>query len=197
MAFALYKILSPAPQEYEYVLDTVERGDVNRVVSASGKVRALNTINVGAEVSGQVTQVFVDYNSPVKKGQLLALIDPTRVQARVQQGQAQLSLARAGLQQAEANVAKAENDFLIQQRNYARRKSLAGNGFVSKADLDTADAQLSAARTAVSGQQGASVERARADQSGKRRIIVRAARPVADSDHRPLERRHHQQACRA
>lgn len=149
-AFAFYKILSPAPHEYEYVLDTVERGDVNRVVSASGKVRALNTINVGAEVSGQVTQVFVDYNSPVRKGQLLALIDPTRVQARVQQGQAQLSLARAGLQQAEANVAKAENDFLIQQRNYARRKSLASNGFVSKADLDTADAQLSAARTAVS-----------------------------------------------
>lgn len=148
--FLLYKILSPAPHEYEYVLDTVERGDVNRVVSASGKVRALNTINVGAEVSGQITQVFVDYNSPVKKGQLLAVIDPTRVQARVQQSQAQLALARAGLQQAEANVAKADNDLLIQQRNYARRKSLAGNGFVSKADLDAADAQLGAARAAAS-----------------------------------------------
>jgi HlyD family secretion protein len=146
----LYNILSPASHDYEYVLDTVERGDVNRVVSASGKVRALNTINVGAEVSGQVTQVFVDYNSPVRKGQLLALIDPTRVQARVQQGQAQLALARAGLQQAQANVAKADNDLLIQQRNFTRRKSLAGNGFVSKADLDAADAQLSAARAAAS-----------------------------------------------
>lgn len=149
-AFLLYKTLSPAPRDYEYVLATAERGDVDRVVSASGKVRALNTINVGAEVSGQVTQVFVDYNSPVKKGQLLALIDPTRVQARVQQGQAQLELARAGLRQAEANVAKADNDLLIQQRNYARRKSLAGNGFVSKADLDAADAQLGAARAAAS-----------------------------------------------
>ncbi|MBW8295748.1 efflux RND transporter periplasmic adaptor subunit [Sphingopyxis sp.] len=146
----LYNILSPASRDYEYVLDTVERGDVNRVVSASGKVRALNTINVGAEVSGQVTQVFVDYNSPVRKGQLLALIDPTRVQARVQQGEAQLALARAGLQQAQANVAKADNDLLIQQRNFTRRKSLAGNGFVSKADLDAADAQLSAARAAAS-----------------------------------------------
>ena len=64
----LYKTLSPTPHEYEYVLDTAERGDVNRVVSASGKVRALNTINVGAEVSGQVTEVYVDYNSPVRKG---------------------------------------------------------------------------------------------------------------------------------
>ena len=146
----LYKSLSPTPHEYEYVLDTAERGDVNRVVSASGKVRALNTINVGAEVSGQVTEVYVDYNSPVRKGQLLALIDPTRVQARVQQGEAQLALARAGLQQAQANVAKADNDLLIQQRNYARRKSLAGNGFVSKADLDAADAQLSGARAAAS-----------------------------------------------
>jgi len=149
-AFLLYKILSPTPRDYEYVLATAERGDVDRVVSASGKVRALNTINVGAEVSGQVTQVFVDYNSPVKKGQLLALIEPTRVQARVQQGQAQLELARAGLRQAEANVAKADNDLLIQQRNYARRKALAGNGFVSKADLDAADAQLGAARAAAS-----------------------------------------------
>lgn len=145
----LYKIFSPTPHDYEYVTETVARGDVNRTVSASGKVRALNTINVGAEVSGQITRVTVDFNSPVQKGQLLAVIDPTRVQARVQQGQAQLSLARAALQQAEANVAKARNDLVIQQRNYARRQSLAGDGFVSKADLDTADAQLSAARTAV------------------------------------------------
>ncbi len=145
----LYKILSPTPHDYEYVVETVARGDVNRVVSASGKVRALNTINVGAEVSGQVTQVTVDYNSPVRKGQLLAVIDPTRVQARVTQGQAQLALARAGLQQAEANVAKARNDLVIQQRNYDRRKSLAGSGFVSKSDLDAADTQLNAARTAV------------------------------------------------
>ena len=149
-SFLLYKILSPASHDYEYILETVERGDVNRVVSASGKVRALNTINVGAEVSGQVTQVFVDFNSLVKKGQLLALIDPTRVEARVQQSQAQLALARAGLLQAQANVAKADNDLLIQQRNYARRKSLAGKGFVSKADLEAADAQLSAARAAAS-----------------------------------------------
>lgn len=148
--FILYKLVSPTPHDYAYVTDTVERGDVNRIVSASGKVRALNTINVGAEVSGQVTRVNVDFNSPVQRGQLLAVIDPTRVQARVQQGQAQLALARAGLQQAEANVAKARNDFLIQQRNYARRNALAGKGFVSKSDLDTADAQLSAARTAVS-----------------------------------------------
>lgn len=145
----LYKIFSPTPHDYEYIVETVQRGDVNRVVSASGKVRALNTINVGAEVSGQVTQVTVDYNAPVRKGQLLAVIDPTRVQARVTQGQAQLALARAGLQQAEANVAKARNDLVIQQRNYDRRKSLATSGFVSKSDLDTADAQLSAARTAV------------------------------------------------
>jgi len=146
----LYKMLSPTPHDYEYVVDTVELSDVNRTVSASGKVRALNTINVGAEVSGQVIRVYVDYNSPVQKGQLLAEIDPTRVRARVQQGQAQLALARAGLQQAQANLAKARNDLLIQQRNYERRKALANSGFVSKADLDTADAQLSAARTAVS-----------------------------------------------
>ncbi|NJM51373.1 MAG: biotin/lipoyl-binding protein [Sphingomonadales bacterium] len=106
LLFILYNIIKPEQPEYEYLTEAVVKGDIVRNVSASGKVRALNTINVGAEVSGQITQVFVDYNSPVTKGQVLAVIDPTRVGAQVNQGQAQVALAQAGLQQAQANAQK-------------------------------------------------------------------------------------------
>jgi len=107
--FVVYQLFRPTPHEYEYVSETVTRGEVFRKVSASGKVRALNTIKVGTEVSGQVTKVYVDFNTPVKAGQILAEIDPTRVRARVQQSEAQVALARAGLQQTVANVARAQS----------------------------------------------------------------------------------------
>ncbi len=145
----LWSALSPKPAEYEYVTEAVERGDVVRSVSASGKLRALNTIKVGAEVSGQITDVYVDFNSPVTKGQVLAVIDPTRVNAQVNQVEAQVSLAQASLQQAQANVARAQTDLVLQEREYNRRNALAAKGFVSKAALDVAAGQVNAARNAV------------------------------------------------
>lgn len=148
-SFIIWQIIKPRTLEYEYTTEKASRGDVNRVVSASGKLRALNTINVGSEVSGQVTNVYVDFNSQVTAGQVLAEIDPTRARARVQQSRAQVSLTQATLQQAQANVARARNDVVIQQRDYNRRSTLAKQGFLSKAALDTADAQLNAAKTTL------------------------------------------------
>jgi HlyD family secretion protein len=148
-AMILWSAFAPKPAEYEYVTEAVERGDVVRSVSASGKLRALNTIKVGAEVSGQITQVFVDFNSPVTKGQVLAVIDPTRVNAQVNQVEAQVSLAQASLQQAQANVARAQTDLVLQEREYNRRNALAEKGFVSKAALDVAAGQVNAARNAL------------------------------------------------
>jgi HlyD family secretion protein len=148
-ATILWSALSPKPAEYEYVTRAAERGDVVRSVSASGKLRALNTIKVGAEVSGQITDVFVDFNSPVTKGQVLAVIDPTRVNAQVNQVEAQVSVAQAALAQTRANVARAQTDLVLQEREYNRRKALAAKGFLSKAALDVAAGQLNAARNAV------------------------------------------------
>ncbi len=145
----LYSVLWPSAPEYEYISEPVTRGEVLRKVSASGKVRALNTIKVGTEVSGQVTKVYVDFNSPVKAGQVLAEIDSTRVRARVQQSEAQVALARAGLQQTVANVARARSELEIQGRDFARQKALAERGFVSKAGLDIAQSKLNSARNAL------------------------------------------------
>ncbi|GAA0484356.1 efflux RND transporter periplasmic adaptor subunit [Parasphingorhabdus litoris] len=146
----LYKLIVPAAQSYEYVAEPVSRGSVARVVSASGKLRALNTINVGSEISGQVTDVYVDFNSPVTAGQVLARIDPTRIQARVTQARAQVASAQATLAQAEASIIRAQTDFEVQSREFERQKQLADKGFVSKAGIDQARNALANARAALS-----------------------------------------------
>jgi HlyD family secretion protein len=146
LAFAVYKLVTPTKPAYEYVAVPAERGEVTRVVSASGKIRALNTIKVGAEISGQVSRVFVDYNSQVVAGQPLAEIDPTRVRARVDQAEAQVDLARAALAQAEAALARGRTDIEIQSRDFARRQELSKRGFTSKSGLDQSANAVAAAR---------------------------------------------------
>jgi HlyD family secretion protein len=149
LLFALYKIFAPSPPDYEYVTAQADRGEVVRIVSASGKLRALNTFKVGSEVSGQVTAVYVDFNTPVRAGQVLAVIDATRPRARVAQTGAQVGVAQAGLAQAQAAIARARTDVEIQEREYARRKQLVERGFISKASIDQAQNNLSTARAAL------------------------------------------------
>lgn len=149
LLFIVYRVVRPTPPDYEYTSEAVTRGEVVRKVSASGKVRALNTIKVGAEVSGQITKVYVDFNSRVRAGQVLAEIDPTRVRARVEQSEAQVAVARANLQQTAANVSRARSELEIQERDFARQKALAERGFVSKAGLDIAQSKLNSARNAL------------------------------------------------
>ena len=145
-----WRLLSPSERDYEYVIEEVSEGEVVRVVSASGTLRALNTTNVGAEVSGQVTAVHVDFNSTVERGQLLAQIDPTRPRARVTQARAQVDLARASLAQAQASIVRSSTDVEVQTREFERQSELASNGFVSAAGLDQAENALVAARAALS-----------------------------------------------
>ena len=149
LGLVIYKLVAPAKPTYEYVSEPAQRGDVTRVVSASGKIRALNTIKVGSEISGQVSRVFVDYNSRVTAGQPLAEIDPTRVAARVTQAEAQVDLARAALAQAEAALARSRTDIEIQNRDYARREELTKRGFTSKTGLDQSANAVAAARGSV------------------------------------------------
>ena len=134
---------------YEYVEEEVSSGEVSRLVSASGTLRALNTINVGSEVSGLITSVYVDFNSPVTKGQLLAEIDSTRPRAQVEQSRAQVDLARASLAQAEAAISSGLVDVEVQTREYERRVELQKKGFVSSASLDQAQNALVTAKASL------------------------------------------------
>jgi len=149
IALLAWLFLSPETPEYEYVAGAASRGEVVRKVTASGKLRALNTIKVGAEVSGQITAVYVDFNTPVRAGQVLAEIDPTRFLARVQQAQAQVNLVRANLLQAEAAAARARVDLTTQQRDFERNKVLSARDFVSDARLDNSANLVAAARATL------------------------------------------------
>lgn len=133
----------------------VSRGDLRATVTATGTVAAVTTVLVGTQVSGTVKQLFVDYNSPVKKGQLLAQIDPALPEAKVAQ-------TRANLQAAAANVEKAEVALTDADRTLERNRTLYARNFIARSDLDTADtnrlsalAQLNVARAQVEQQKAA------------------------------------------
>lgn len=87
-----------------YETAKVTRGDLELTISANGTLQALNTVEVGAEVSGRVTQVLVDFNDKVTKGQLLAVIDPEQPQAAVDEAAANVAASQASIAQAKATV---------------------------------------------------------------------------------------------
>ncbi|MEO8216275.1 MAG: efflux RND transporter periplasmic adaptor subunit [Acidobacteriota bacterium] len=100
----------------------VDRGVITQSVTATGSLSAFTTVQVGSQVSGVISALYADFNSPVKKGQLLAEIDPTPFQAQVEQKQAQLRKAVVDLQNAKINL--------------TRQERLVAAGIVARADLD-------------------------------------------------------------
>jgi HlyD family secretion protein len=131
-----------AEKPAQYTTEEVSRGDITRVVSATGTIQAVNTVTVGSQVSGTISRIYVDYNSPVKKGQLIAEIDPTLLLAQSQQAEAELAQSRASLAEASASLREAE-------REYARQKTLFASDFVAKSGLDSAETALATARARV------------------------------------------------
>jgi HlyD family secretion protein len=132
----------------------VEQGDVVAKVTATGTVSALVTVQVGSQVSGRVAALYADFNSKVKKGQLIAKIDPELFDAAVEQ-------ARANETAAQANVAKAQAQAEDAARQAARSKALVDQQLVAAADYDTAQSNAAAAQAQVKAAQGA-VAQARA-----------------------------------
>ncbi len=121
-----------------YRTASVERGDLTRSVSASGTVQALVTVQVGSQVSGLVKEVFVDFNSPVKKGQTLAIIDQQTFQSAVRQAQADVGASAATLDQQKAALLQAKAQAQVDLANYNRTKYLADKGIASPQALDGA-----------------------------------------------------------
>jgi len=120
----------------------VDRGRIVARVTATGILSALVTVQVGSQVSGRVQQLFVDFNSPVKKGQIIAKIDPQLFQASLEQARANFAAAEGTLLKAKVMANQAEIDFKRQQ-NLAERK------LVAPADFDTAKSNLEAAKAQV------------------------------------------------
>ncbi|MFT3761836.1 MAG: efflux RND transporter periplasmic adaptor subunit [Pseudoxanthomonas sp.] len=135
-----------AGEEGAFRTATVEQGDIRVAISSTGTLSAISTVTVGSQISGQVTEVLVDYNSPVKKGDVLARIDPSTYQAQFEQGSAQIASAQASLRQARATLKNAELD-------YQRKAELGQQKLVAQSDVDLARAALDQARAQVNSAQ--------------------------------------------
>lgn len=113
----------------EYTTAPIRRATITKVIEASGTINPVQTATVGAQVSGKITAVYVDFNSPVKKGQLLAEIDTSLFQASVDQ-------QRANIQNAKAQLRKLEATTNYDKLMYERYSNLLKKGYVSKAEVD-------------------------------------------------------------
>ena len=115
-----------------YETRKLKRCTITQVVEASGTINPVNTVSVGSTVSGLIESIYVDFNSQVKKGQLLAQIDPRTFQATVEQ-------QRASVANAEANVARMEAVTEMARKTYVRYKNLYAKNFIAKSELDQAE----------------------------------------------------------
>jgi HlyD family secretion protein len=110
----------------------VTKGNIRATVTATGTLNAVTTVLVGTQVSGTIKQIHADFNSRVKKGQLIAEIDPAQFEAQVEQARANLLAAKANVEKAKATLADA-------QRSRQRNRELFSRQLVARSDLDTAE----------------------------------------------------------
>ena len=122
--------------DVQYRTAKIERGPLSATVSASGAVNPVTQVSVGTQVSGQIKDLYVDFNSEVKAGQLIAVIDPETFEYRVRQAQADVDAARAAVLTAQANAAssragisRAQSDLTEAQRTHERNQSLQAQGW--------------------------------------------------------------------
>lgn len=132
----------------EYVIETavVETGEVAQIVSASGAVRALTTVEVGSQVSGQITELNADFNSEVRAGDIIARIDPQTFETRVASAKADVESARANLAVQAANIASAEANFAQAERDFARGQALYSADAVAQSVLEDNERALAVAK---------------------------------------------------
>jgi HlyD family secretion protein len=149
-----YFFLRSRAPEFTYRTVPVERGRVVARVTATGTLSAYVTVLVGSQVSGRVSQINVDFNSPVKKGQLIAKIDPQIFEAALAQ-------SRANLFAAQGNLTKARAQAIDAGRQLARSRSLQAEGIVAQVDLDAAETNEAVAKAQIEAAKGA-MEQARA-----------------------------------
>jgi HlyD family secretion protein len=143
-------------EKVQYFTAKVERGDIRDVVEATGTINAVTTVQVGSQVSGTISDLYADFNSHVKKGQVIARIEPSLFEGALLQARADLENARANLSASNANLEKAKASAYQMQQDYQRTANLAKEGVMSqqqldlaKANSDSAAAQVSAAQAAV------------------------------------------------
>ena len=164
-----YKTFKPKETTPNYLTATAEIGDIENNVMASGKVKALNTVDVGAQVSGEVTRLFVEVGDEVQKGDLIAQIDQvtqknnlSNEQASLEQSEAALQSARAeslsreaSLKSAQADLASRQAELKQAQADFSRLQGLLSIDAISQQDYDTQATKVATAQAAVANARAA------------------------------------------
>jgi HlyD family secretion protein len=134
----------------QYFTTKADRGDIREVVEATGTINAVTTVQVGSQVSGTISRLNADFNSRVKKGQVVAQIDPSLFEGALLQAKADLANAKANLVASQANLEKAQATAVQTKADYERTSGLAKEGVMSQQQLDLAKANADSADAAVS-----------------------------------------------
>ena len=174
-----------------YVTARVDRGDIDSTVTTTGNLNAVITVQVGSQVSGNIIALHADFNTKVKKGQLVAEIDPAPFKAAVEQANATLNAAKAAVVSAGASLAKSRSDLASAEANVAsqkanlvkaqstvqftrvandRRKDLVKTGSTSQEDADTAQANYEQAIASLDAAQAA-IHAAEASAESARKAV--------------------------
>jgi len=145
--------LRPSGEAERYRFAKVERGPIEVAIAANGTVNAVSTVQVSAPIPGQVKEIYADFNTPVKKGQVLARLDATGYELRVSQARADVDAAqgavgalRSGLEAEQADLGRASAAVAAAERDVERKRGLADKGFISPAELAKSRGALEAAR---------------------------------------------------
>ena len=147
---------SGSTEAVQYRTGKIERGALTAAVAATGAVSPVSQVTVGTQVSGQIKDILVDFNSEVKAGQLIAVIDPETFEYRVRSAQADVDAARATVLTAQANVvasraqvSSAKTDLTEARRTHERNLMLVDKGFIAQSESDKSNALVNTTLEAV------------------------------------------------
>ncbi len=140
-----------APAAPQYKTAVVKRGDIVDIVEASGPINPVNTTEVGALVSGEILKIYVDYNTEVKKGDLMAVIDQTQILASLEEAKARLSSAKESLSSADVS-------YRLAKKNYERYQALYEKEYVSKVNLEEYELAYVNAKSSLNAAQASVVQ---------------------------------------
>jgi HlyD family secretion protein len=144
-----------AGPEIGAVTSPITRGDIVDAVSTTGTLQPVTTVQIGSQVSGNISYLGADFNSIVKQGQIIAKLDPSLLQAQLEQSRANVLRSQADVAQSEANLAKARVALLDAQQKYGRAKQLETKGLQPQADLDAAKIAVDSAQSSLQSAEAA------------------------------------------
>lgn len=170
-----------AADAVQYRTAKLERGPLQASVAASGAVNPVTQVSVGTQVSGQIKDIYVDFNSEVKAGQLIAVIDPETFEYKVRQAQADLDAARSAVTTAQASVvasqagvSRARVELAEAERDHERKQSLVEKQFIALSEAEKA--------RALAGASAESLKQAEAQLGVTRAQVVSAQANVAQRE---------------